>query len=116
MAIKQLFHFREAGQDDLSTFSSAALFLFFVPYVDTASQGTLYGTASRLMLCTLLQRRAFGSPDVLLEYDGCGSLGPKRLSPLVQWDTIVRAYPCYPTIDDVEMRPGDENCWLDLIL
>uniref|UniRef100_A0A6V2KMR1 Chloride channel protein n=1 Tax=Ditylum brightwellii TaxID=49249 RepID=A0A6V2KMR1_9STRA len=84
------------------------------PIVDTASQGTLYGTASRSMLCTLLQRRAFGSPDVLSEYDGCGFLGPKRLSPLVQWDTIERAYPRYPTIDDVEMRPGEENCWLDL--
>ena len=27
----QLFHFREAGGDDNSTFSSGALFLFFVP-------------------------------------------------------------------------------------
>ena len=66
------------------------------------------------MLCTLLQRRAFGNPDDLDDYDGCEALGPRRLSPLVQWDTIERAYPRYPTIKDVEMRPIDRNCWLDL--
>lgn len=94
------------------------------PIVDTASSGTLYGTASRSMLCTLLQRRAFGQPhdvnnghyhsntDGSVDY--AELLGPKRLSPLVQWDTIERVYPRYPTIDDVQMRPGDRNCWLDL--
>lgn len=85
------------------------------PIVDTASGGTLYGTASRYMLCTLLQRRAFGSPDVLEDYDGPQqNLGPRRLSPLVQWDTIERAYPRYPTIADVEIRDSERNCWLDL--
>eukprot|EP00581_Thalassiosira_minuscula_P007032 CAMPEP_0183708364 /NCGR_PEP_ID=MMETSP0737-20130205/4706_1 /TAXON_ID=385413 /ORGANISM="Thalassiosira miniscula, Strain CCMP1093" /LENGTH=916 /DNA_ID=CAMNT_0025936231 /DNA_START=311 /DNA_END=3061 /DNA_ORIENTATION=+ len=94
------------------------------PIVDTASSGTLYGTASRSMLCTLLQRRAFGQPhdvnnghyhsntDGSVDY--AELLGPKRLSPLVQWDTIERVYPRYPTIDDVQLRPGDRNCWLDL--
>ncbi|KAL7561898.1 hypothetical protein ACA910_014271 [Epithemia clementina (nom. ined.)] len=85
------------------------------PIVDTASGGTLYGTASRHMLCTLLQRRAFGSPDVLDDYNDQGNdLGPRRLSPLVQWDTIERAYPNYPTINDVELRDADRNGWLDL--
>lgn len=84
------------------------------PIVDVASGGTLYGTASRSILCTLLQRRAFGNPDLLEEYDGCESLGPRRLSPLVQWDTIERAYPRYPRITDVEMRSIDRNCWVDL--
>lgn len=105
------------------------------PIVDTASGGTLYGTASRSILCTLLQRRAFGQPDVLRDYDepntnnknnnytnghangygaGAQNLGPRRLSPLVQWDTIERVYPRYPQIEDVEMRNGDRNCWLDL--
>jgi chloride channel 7 len=85
------------------------------PIVDTVSRGTLYGTASRYMLCTLLQRRAFGSPDVLDDCRGTEqNLGPRRLSPLVQWDTIERAYPNYPTIDDVELRDEDRNCWLDL--
>eukprot|EP00529_Nitzschia_sp_RCC80_P005006 CAMPEP_0113455330 /NCGR_PEP_ID=MMETSP0014_2-20120614/8320_1 /TAXON_ID=2857 /ORGANISM="Nitzschia sp." /LENGTH=932 /DNA_ID=CAMNT_0000346757 /DNA_START=220 /DNA_END=3018 /DNA_ORIENTATION=+ /assembly_acc=CAM_ASM_000159 len=84
------------------------------PIVDTASGGTLYGTASRSMLCTLLQRRAFGNPDLLDDYDNSDNLGPQRLSPLVQWDTIERAYPRYPTIDDVDMRDSDRECWLDL--
>jgi chloride channel 7 len=85
------------------------------PIVDTASGGTLYGTAARSMLCTLLQRRAFGSPDVLEDYDGPQqNLGPRRLSPLVQWDTIERAYPRYPSIHDIQMRDSDRNCWLDL--
>lgn len=84
------------------------------PIVDTASGGTLYGTASRDMLCTLLQRRAFGNADVLDDYDSSDTLGPRRLSPLVQWDTIERAYPRYPTIDDVEIGEMDRNCWLDL--
>lgn len=85
------------------------------PIVDTASGGTLYGTASRDMLCTLLQRRAFGSPDVLSDYNEASViLGPKRLSPLVQWDTIEGVYPRYPTIEDVEMRSSDRNCLLDL--
>jgi chloride channel 7 len=84
------------------------------PIVDTATGGTLYGTASRSMLCTLLKRRAFGSPDVLDDYDNGENLGPRRLSPLVQWDTIERAYPRYPGIEDVDMRESDRNSWLDL--
>jgi len=84
------------------------------PIVDSASGGTLYGTASRDMLCTLLKRRAFGKPDILDDYDNSDTLGPRRLSPLVQWDTIERVYPRYPTIDDVSMRESDRNCWLDL--
>jgi chloride channel 7 len=80
------------------------------PVVDTVSGGTLYGTASRHMLCTLLQRRAFGSADL----DG-DHLGPRRLSPLVQWETIERAYPRYPTIEDVDVLcETDRNCWVDL--
>lgn len=85
------------------------------PIVDTASGGTLYGTASRYMLCTLLQRRAFGSPDVLDEYHDQGhDLGPRRLSPLVQWDTIEKAYPKYPNVDNIDMLESDRDGWLDL--
>mmetsp|Transcript_15883 Transcript_15883/g.35760 ORF Transcript_15883/g.35760 Transcript_15883/m.35760 type:complete len:511 (-) Transcript_15883:28-1560(-) len=84
------------------------------PIVDTSSGGTLYGTASRSTLCTLLQRRAFGQPEALLDEHGTGSLGPRRLSPLVQWDAIEKVYPRYPTIEDVDMAPGDRSCWLDL--
>ena len=85
------------------------------PIVDTASGGTLYGTVSRSTLCTLLHRRAFGAPDVLEDYDGPQqNLGPRRLSPLVQWDTIERAYPRYPTLSEIHLRESDFSCWLDL--
>lgn len=85
------------------------------PIVDTASGGTLYGTASRYMLCTLLQRRAFGSPDVLDDYHDQGhDLGPRRLSPLVQWQTIEKAYPNYPVVKNIDMRDSDRDGWLDL--
>ena len=45
------------------------------PIVDSDSSGTLYGTASRDMLCTLLQRKAYGSPDVLNDEKEAGCLG-----------------------------------------
>lgn len=48
VAIKQLFHFREAGADDTSTFSSGALFLFFVPYISLAT--ITYGIAGKLFV------------------------------------------------------------------
>ena len=59
-AIKQLFHFREAGEDDISTFSSAALFLFFLPYISLAT--IVYGIAvpSGLFVPSLLSGAAFG--------------------------------------------------------
>lgn len=60
IAIKQLFHFREAGADDTSTFSSGALFLFFVPYIVMAT--ITYGIAvpSGLFVPSLLSGAAFG--------------------------------------------------------
>lgn len=60
VAIKQLFHFREAGEDDSSTFSSVALFMFFLPYISLAS--LVYGIAvpSGLFVPSLLSGAAFG--------------------------------------------------------
>jgi len=60
IAIKQLFHFQEAGEDDTSTFSSAALFIFFLPYICMAS--LVYGIAvpSGLFVPSLLSGAAFG--------------------------------------------------------
>ena len=59
-AIKQLFHFRESGANDASTFSSAALFLFFLPYISLAT--IVYGIAvpSGLFVPSLLSGAAFG--------------------------------------------------------
>jgi chloride channel 7 len=87
------------------------------PIVDTVSGGTLYGTASRHMLCTLLQQRAFGPPSVWSDDldGGKQPLGSVRLSPLVPWETIEQAYPHYPTISDIPaMGETDRSCWLDL--
>ena len=66
-----------------------------------------YGTASAIaILCTLLQRRAFG--PVILWTIGCEAeedatvWGQDTFEPLVQWDTIERAYPNYPTIGSLK--------------
>ncbi|KAL3769142.1 hypothetical protein ACHAWO_007883 [Cyclotella atomus] len=57
------------------------------PIVDTASSGTLYGTASWCMLRTLLNNGHYHShQDGSVDY--AELLGHKRLSSLVQWDTI----------------------------
>lgn len=60
VAIRQLFHFRETGETDTSTFSSAALFLFFIPYITLAS--LVYGIAvpSGLFVPSLLSGAALG--------------------------------------------------------
>jgi chloride channel 7 len=79
------------------------------PIVDMSNSRILYGTVSRDVLCTLLLRKAFG------DFDDPGiAIGPKRLSPLVQWATIQRAYPKYPTIEDVDLLTAERNRVLDL--
>ena len=59
-AIKQLFHFREIGDDAEPTFSSGSLVLFFLPYICLACLN--YGTAvpSGLFVPSLLQGACFG--------------------------------------------------------
>ncbi|CAM9910770.1 unnamed protein product, partial [Ectocarpus sp. 4 AP-2014] len=59
-AIRQLFHFRESGRREISTFSSGALFVFFVPY--TIMGCLTYGIAvpSGLFVPSLLSGAAFG--------------------------------------------------------
>ena len=54
-AIKQLFHFREIGDDAEPTFSSGSLVLFFLPYITLACLN--YGAAvpSGLFVPSLLQ-------------------------------------------------------------
>ncbi|CAN0548712.1 unnamed protein product, partial [Ectocarpus sp. 8 AP-2014] len=55
-----LFHFRESGRREISTFSSGALFVFFVPYTIMAC--LTYGIAvpSGLFVPSLLSGAAFG--------------------------------------------------------
>lgn len=59
-AIHQLFHFREVGDHNDSTFSSAALFLFCVPYMIFAC--ITYGSAvpAGMFVPSLLSGAAFG--------------------------------------------------------
>ena len=59
-AIKQLFHFREIGNRNDSTFSSSALFLFFVPYIVMAciTSGTM--VPAGMFVPSLLSGAAFG--------------------------------------------------------
>lgn len=59
-AIRQLFHFREVGDADDSTFSSGALFLFFAPYIAMAC--LTYGIAvpAGMFVPSLMAGAAFG--------------------------------------------------------
>lgn len=85
------------------------------PIVDNDTTGTLYGTASRDMLCTLLQRKAYAPANIVGDNSDKGlSARVKKVSPLVQWDTLERVYPRYPTVDDIDIRSSDRDCLLDL--
>eukprot|EP01038_Epipyxis_sp_PR26KG_P004229 gene4229-6005_t len=59
-SIRQLFHFREVGDHNDSTFSSAALFLFFIPYIFVSC--LTYGLAvpAGMFVPSLMSGAAFG--------------------------------------------------------
>jgi H+/Cl- antiporter ClcA len=59
-AIKQLFHFREIGDHNDSTFSSSALFLFVVPYIFMACLTLGIAVPAGLFVPSLLSGAAFG--------------------------------------------------------
>ena len=59
-AIKQLFHFREIGDHNDSTFSSSALFLFVVPYTLMACLTCGTAVPAGLFVPSLLSGAAFG--------------------------------------------------------
>ena len=59
-SIKQLFHFRESGDSNDSTFSSSALFLFLVPYVAMACVTSGSSVPSGMFVPSLLSGAAFG--------------------------------------------------------
>ncbi|GMI01596.1 hypothetical protein TrVE_jg9812 [Triparma verrucosa] len=78
------------------------------PIID--EHGTLYGTASRNMLCTLLKHRAFSKSSD----NNMNPLGPRRVSPLLTFSEIESVYPRYPTIADCRLAPEDRSCFVDL--
>lgn len=59
-AIKQLFHFREVGDHNDYTFSSSALFLFFVPYLFMACVTCGAWVPAGMFVPSLLSGAAFG--------------------------------------------------------
>ena len=59
-AIKQLFHFREVGDHNDSTFSSSALFLFLVPYIALACWTVGGAFPAGSFVPSLLSGAAFG--------------------------------------------------------
>jgi len=59
-AIKQLFHFREVGNNFDSTFSSLALFLFFIPYILMACVTNGVSVPSGLFVPSLMSGAALG--------------------------------------------------------
>lgn len=59
-AIKQLFHFRELGDANDSTFSSSTLFVFFITYIILACFTTVAAIPSGLFVPSLLSGAAFG--------------------------------------------------------
>ena len=59
-AIKQLFHFREIGDKQLSTFSSSALVLFLGPYLIMACVSSGIAVPAGMFVPSLLSGAAFG--------------------------------------------------------
>lgn len=59
-AIKQLFHFREIGDHNDSTFSSSALFIFFLTYIMIACLTNGLSVPAGMFVPSLLSGSAFG--------------------------------------------------------
>eukprot|EP00978_Attheya_sp_CCMP212_P019924 scaffold56580_cov52-Attheya_sp.AAC.3 len=97
------------------------------PVVDTDDEDVLYGTIAANEMCTLLQKRAFGNPmsvSMDTSYHGHDTslthnyleLEPdkRRFSPIVQWETVERAYPRYPSVKDIHLNAAERECLVDL--
>jgi len=87
--------------------------------VDPDDNNIIYGTIPRNALCILLQQREFGLPA---EDDGeshrtlCNYLEVEREKyvPLIQWQVIERAYPKYPTVEQLRISENDREYIVDL--
>lgn len=93
----------------------------YFPVVDTDDKDVLYGTISRNVLTTLLQKRAYGLPadtsvplnknivkqHVTLEPDA-------NYIPLVPYKTLQREYPAFSRIEDISLSEYDRECFLDI--
>lgn len=68
--------------------------------VEDDNQGTLCGTVTRKVICTLIKHKAFGPP-------GADPFSTRRISPLVNWQTLECIYPRYPEIEDLQILESE---------
>mmetsp|Transcript_32800 Transcript_32800/g.39841 ORF Transcript_32800/g.39841 Transcript_32800/m.39841 type:complete len:791 (-) Transcript_32800:289-2661(-) len=81
------------------------------PIVDTGDGDVLFGAIGKNQLLILLEKRVFDrSANGLIEV---GS-NRQRFTPLVQWEITHRAYPKYPSINDIHINDDDRECDIDL--
>jgi chloride channel 7 len=87
--------------------------------VDPGDNNIIYGTIPRNALCILLQQREFGLPAAgnganhrtlcnYLEVDH------QKFVPMVQWQVIERAYPKFPTVQQLRISESDRGYLVDL--
>ena len=94
------------------------------PVVDPNDNGVLYGTIGRNAMCILLKQRAYGKSKVFesssvrresiihnhITVEGSN----EHFLPLVQWETIEKSYPKFPSIEEVRLPIEDRECFIDL--
>ena len=95
------------------------------PVVDTNDNGVLYGTIGRNAMCILLKQRAYGKPKVtqsstshtrresMIHNHIAVEGSDEHFLPLVQWETIEKSYPKYPSIAEVRVPVEDRECFVD---
>lgn len=93
------------------------------PVVDTNDKDILFGTIHRHILCTLLDKRAYGIPaedadsvDAGVMHSNHVQLKPydKKYVPLLQWSEVEKEYPRYPSVTDIEVFEADRELLVDL--
>ena len=82
------------------------------PVVAGGGSTQLAGTVLRSTICMLIQHRAFGAPGD--DPSQRNDLRTRALSPLLSSAVFERAYPRFPTVDELDVSETDRGCWLDL--
>ena len=82
------------------------------PVVAGGGSTQLAGTVLRSTICMLIQHRAFGAPGD--DPTSRNDLRTRALSPLLSSAVFERAYPRFPTVDELDVSETDRGCWLDL--
>jgi len=82
------------------------------PVVSSDDSRQLAGTIMRHTICMLIRHRAFGAPGE--DPASRDDLKTRSLAPLLASAVFERAYPTYPTVDELNVTESDRGCWLDL--